>query len=118
MNATPARWAQAKRKIQVETSQRMFSNRPGCFHRLKKFELHIKPDKPNAGETLMKRAVFYILAAAAILLLAVGAYSRQDSRRLQQNAEIEKIERELDRLTQRAEQMAARLEHIKAAVPE
>ncbi len=66
----------------------------------------------------MKRAVFYILAAAVILLLAVGAYSRQDSRRLQQDAEIEKIERELDRLTRRAEQMAARLEQIKAAVPE
>lgn len=66
----------------------------------------------------MKRAVFYMFAAAVILLLAVGAYSRQDSRRLPQNAEIEKIEHELDRLSQRAEQMAARLELIKAAVPE
>lgn len=66
----------------------------------------------------MKRTVFYLLAGAVILLLAVSAYSRQDSRRQSQNAEIEKIERELDRLTQPAVQMATRLEHIKAAVHE
>ncbi|MCL4705954.1 hypothetical protein KJ068_12375 [bacterium] len=62
----------------------------------------------------MKRTGWIIVFALILLFVVAGAYSKQEERAKQrQQDEIEQIGKELDRLTLRAQKMAARLEQAK-----
>ncbi|KAA0228891.1 hypothetical protein EDS67_12420 [candidate division KSB1 bacterium] len=62
----------------------------------------------------MKRTGWIIIFVMILLFIVAGAYSKQEERAKQrQQDEIEQIGKELDRLTLRAQKMAARLEQAK-----
>lgn len=63
----------------------------------------------------MKRARWIAALVTILFCLAVGAYSKQQELAKQrQQDEIAQIEKELDRATRHASQLAERLEHAKA----
>lgn len=62
----------------------------------------------------MKRTGWIIIFVMILLFIVAGAYSKQEERAKQRHQdEIEQIGKELDRLTLRAQKMAARLEQAK-----